>query len=154
MFIIRLKEVINMTVTFFGHRSTPDSVKPLLKKVLRELINQDGAKMFYIGNEGSFDRMAYDVLKELKEEYPFIDYKVVLAYLERRKKDIKKFSPWETVFPDELTKTPPRFAIAKRNRIILRLADTAVVYVEGPGGAADFKRLAEACGKRVINLAP
>ena len=118
-----------MTVTFFGHRSTPDSVKPLLKKVLRELINQDGAKMFYIGNEGSFDRMSYDVLKELKEEYPFIDYKVVLAYLERRKKDIKKFSPWETVFPDELTKTPPRFAIAKRNRIMLRLADTAVVYV-------------------------
>ena len=113
-------------------------MKPLLKKVLRELINQDGAKMFYIGNEGSFDRMAYDVLKELKEEYPFIDYKVVLAYLERRKKDIKKFSPWETVFPDELTKTPPRFAIAKRNRIILRLADTAVVYVEGPGGAADY----------------
>ena len=146
MFIIRLKEAINMTVTFFGHRNTPDSVKPLLKKVLRELINQDGAKMFYIGNEGSFDRMAYDVLKELKEE--------VLAYLERRKKDIKKFSPWETVFPDELTKTPPRFAIAKRNRIMLRLADTAVVYVEGPGGAADFKRLAEACGKRVINLAP
>ena len=79
---------------------------------------------------------------------------MVLAYLERRKKDIKKFSPWETVFPDELTKTPPRFAIAKRNRIMLRLADTAVVYVEGPGGAADFKRLAEACGKRVINLAP
>ena len=110
-----------MTVTFFGHRSTPDSVKPLLKKVLRELINQDGAKMFYIGNEGRFDRMAYDVLKELKEEYPFIDYKVVLAYLERRKKDIKKFSPWETVFPDELTKTPPRFAIAKRNRIMLGL---------------------------------
>ena len=52
-----------MTVTFFGHRNTPDSVKPLLKKVLRELINQDGAKMFYIGNEGSFDRMSYDVLK-------------------------------------------------------------------------------------------
>lgn len=113
MFIIRLKEAINMTVTFFGHRNTPDSVKPLLKKVLRELINQDGAKMFYIGNEGSFDRMAYDVLKELKEEYPFIDYKVVLAYLERRKKDIKKFSPWETVFPDELTKNSAALRYSK-----------------------------------------
>lgn len=88
-----------MTVTFFGHRNTPDSVKPLLKKVLRELINQDGAKMFYIGNEGSFDRMAYDVLKELKEEYPFIDYKVVLAYLERRKKDIKNSAHGKRFFP-------------------------------------------------------
>ena len=88
-----------MTVTFFGHRSTPDCVKPLLKKVLRELINKDGAKMFYIGNEGSFDRMSYDVLKELKEEYPFIDYKVVLAYLENRKKDIKNSAHGKRSFP-------------------------------------------------------
>ena len=40
-----------MTVTFFGHRSTPDSVKPLLKKVLRELINQDEANRQY--NQGT-----------------------------------------------------------------------------------------------------
>mgnify|MGYP000514572695 CR=1 FL=1 len=81
-----------MTVTFFGHRRTPDSVKPLLKETLRELIEKDRADMFYVGNEGSFDWMVYDTLKELKTEYPFISYKVVLAYLEKRKKDIKNFS--------------------------------------------------------------
>lgn len=35
-----------MTVTFFGHRRTPDSVKPLLKETLRELIEKDRADMF------------------------------------------------------------------------------------------------------------
>ena len=96
--------------------------------------------------------MVYDTLKELKTEYPFISYKVVLAYLEKRKKDIKNFSPSETIFPEELIKTPLRFAIVKRNNIMLRYADTVVTYVEGSGGAADFKRLAEDRGKRVINL--
>ena len=81
-----------MTVTFFGHRRTPDSIIPLLKETLRELIEKDVADMFYVGNEGSFDWMVYDTLKDLKTEYPFISYKVVLAYLEKRKKDIKNFS--------------------------------------------------------------
>ena len=66
-----------MTVTFFGHRRTPDSVKPLLKETLRELIEKDRADMFYVGNEGSFDWMVYDTLKELKTEYPFISYKIL-----------------------------------------------------------------------------
>ena len=48
-----------MTVTFFGHRRTPDSVKPLLKETLRELIEKDRADMFYVGNEGSLDGIRY-----------------------------------------------------------------------------------------------
>ena len=53
-----------MTVTFFGHRNTPAYVKPLLKKVLTELIENHGADMFYVGNEGNFDGMV--VLKSCK----------------------------------------------------------------------------------------
>lgn len=142
-----------MTVTFFGHKDTPSSVAPELKNVLTALIEKEGATLFYVGNEGNFDRTVYDTLKELKEKYPFIEYKVVLAYLTKRKKDIKNFSFSETIYPEKLAETPLRFAISKRNSIMLNLADTVVTYVRGPGGgAADFKRLAESKGKRVINL--
>lgn len=142
-----------MTVTFFGHRDTPSSVAPELKNVLTALIEKEGATLFYVGNEGNFDRTVYDTLKELKEKYPFIEYKVVLAYLTKRKKDIKNFSFSEMIYPEKLAETPLRFAISKRNSIMLNLADTVVTYVRGPGGgAADFKRLAESKGKRVINL--
>ncbi len=142
-----------MTVTFFGHRDTPSSIAPELKKVLTKLIEKNGATVFYVGNEGNFDWMVYDTLKELKSKYPFIEYKVVLAYLTKRKKDIKNFSPSETVYPEKLTETPLRFAISKRNHIMLGLADAVVTYVRGPGGgAADFKRLAENKNKIVINL--
>lgn len=142
-----------MTVTFFGHRDTPSSIAPKLKKVLTKLIEKNGATVFYVGNEGNFDWMVYDTLKELKSKYPFIEYKVVLAYLTKRKKDIKNFSPSETVYPEKLTETPLRFAISKRNHIMLGLADAVVTYVRGPGGgSADFKRLAEDKNKIVINL--
>lgn len=142
-----------MTVTFFGHRDTPSSIAPELKKVLTKLIEKNGATVFYVGNEGNFDWMVYDTLKELKSKYPFIEYKVVLAYLTKRKKDIKNFSPSETVYPEKLTETPLRFAISKRNHIMLGLADAVVTYVRGPGGgAADFKRLVEDKNKIVINL--
>ena len=42
-----------MTVTFFGHRNTPDSVQPILKKTLIQLIVNEDADTFYVGNRGA-----------------------------------------------------------------------------------------------------
>ena len=112
-----------MTVTFFGHRNTPDSVQPILKKTLIQLIVNEDADTFYVGNEGSYDRMVYGTLKELRKIYPFIEYKVVLAYLTKRKSDYYTVEPADTLFPDELLKTPLKFAVSKRKEIMLKLAD-------------------------------
>ena len=106
-----------MTVTFFGHRNTPDSIQPSLKKTLIQLIEKEGADTFYVGNEGDFDCIVYNTLKELKAIYPFIQFKVMLAYLTKRKSDFYTPEPDNTVFPDELLKTPLKFAISKRNNI-------------------------------------
>ncbi|HCD81098.1 MAG TPA: hypothetical protein DEQ65_01930 [Ruminococcaceae bacterium] len=141
-----------MTVTFFGHRNTPDSIQPSLKKALIQLIEQEGADTFYVGNEGNFDCMAYKTLKELKTIYPFIEFKVMLAYLTKRKSDFYTPETEDTVFPDGLLKTPLKFAISKRNNIMLKLADTVVMYACAAGSTLNLKALAEDRGKRVINL--
>ena len=141
-----------MTVTFFGHRNTPDSVQPILKKTLIQLIVNEDADTFYVGNEGSFDRMVYGTLKELRKIYPFIEYKVVLAYLTKRKSDYYTVEPADTLFPDELLKTPLKFAVSKRNEIMLKLADTVVMYACTAGSTLNLKALAEDRGKRVIKL--
>ena len=141
-----------MTVTFFGHRNTPDSVQPILKKTLIQLIVNEDADTFYVGNEGSFDRMVYGTLKELRKIYPFIEYKVVLAYLTKRKSDDYTVEPADTLFPDELLKTPLKFAVSKRNEIMLKLADTVVMYACMPGNTWNLKAAAEDKGKRIINL--
>ena len=141
-----------MTVTFFGRRNTPDSVQPILKKTLIQLIVNEDADTFYVGNEGSFDRMVYGTLKELRKIYPFIEYKVVLAYLTKRKSDYYTVEPADTLFPDELLKTPLKFAVSKRNEIMLKLADTVVMYACMSGNTWNLKAAAEDKGKRIINL--
>ena len=77
-----------MTCTFFEHHDTPSTIKPLLRQVIIELIEQRGVTRFYVGNQGNFDAMAHSLLAELIQTYQ-IHYNVVLTYLPK-----KKIHPW------------------------------------------------------------
>lgn len=141
------------TVCFFGHRNTPQDIIPVLHGVLIDLIENQGADTFYVGNQGGFDSMVYSELKKLAEIYPHITYSVVLAYMPEKKRDYEFVDYEHTLYPDGLESVPPRFAIDKRNRIMLDRSDIAVTYVRTSfGGAAKFKELAEKKKKQVINL--
>ena len=59
-----------MVCTFFGHRDAPTEIRDKLQAVLVDLIENHDADTFYIGNNGSFDAMARNVLIELKPIYP------------------------------------------------------------------------------------
>lgn len=139
--------------TFFGHRDCPAAVKPKLRTVVAELIEQYGVERFYVGRQGTFDAMARSVLRELAEEYPGISYAVVLERLPGpRDEAVWDFS--DTIFPEGLETVPPRFAISRRNEWMLRQADFVVTYITRPwGGAAQFADKARRQGKAVLNLA-
>lgn len=114
--------------TFFGHRDCPSSVRPKLRAVVVELIEQHGVDWFYAGRQGVFDTMARSVLRELAKVYPHISYAVVLERLPGpRDKAIWDFS--DTIFPEGLETVPPRFAISRRNEWMLRQADFVVTYI-------------------------
>ena len=74
-------DIVYGTCTLFGHRECPDSIKPQLKEILIDLITNHNVDMFYVGNQGRFDSIVRGVLRELKVEYPQINYAVVLAYM-------------------------------------------------------------------------
>ena len=135
--------------TFFGHRDCPDSLKPRLLRVLRELILQQGVDVFYVGNQGQFDAQARSVLRELEKEFPHIRYAVVLAYLPgSRDEDCS-----DTMFPEGLETVHPRYAIARRNEWMLRHSDYVVTWITHPwGGAARYAEVARRKGKQVIPL--
>lgn len=106
--------------------------------------------MFYVGNQGAFDRMVRAVLQELVQEYPHVCYAVVLAYLPQTRND-EDFS--DTMFPEGIEIVPKRFAISHRNRWMLQQADYVVSYVTRDwGGAAQFVRKAEKDKKQIISL--
>ena len=139
--------------TFFGHRDTPSSILPQLRETLTALIEQHGVDTFYVGNQGAFDRMVRDELRRLTGIYPHIRYAVMLAYMptQRQEADIDDYT--DTVYPEGLETVPRRFAIDKRNRLMIDRADIVVTYVCRVGGAAKFREIAEKKGKCVIDLA-
>ena len=139
--------------TFFGHSHTPESIRPILRETLTDLIENQDVDTFYVGNQGNFDYMVKNELKRLAEIYPNIKYFVVLAYMpgKRDELDITDYS--DTIYPTGLESVPRKFAIDKRNRIMIDWADIVVTYVYHiSGGAAKFKEIAEKKGKRVVNL--
>ncbi len=144
---------MSKTCAFFGNRHVSDETKQILHRTLVNLIESGEVKKFLVGNQGGFDCMVRQELRELKQLYQDIDYTVVLAYMPGKKDDYAYDDFSDTVFPDELTHVPPRFAIDKRNRLLIERSDIIITYVRYSfGGAAKFKDIAIKKGKRVIEI--
>ncbi len=147
---------------FFGHkdiREPKDSCcKKTLKELLRKLILEEQAEIFYVGNEGDFDRAVQQTLQELCREFSHIQFWVVLAYMPIKTRANRKVPlglKENTLFPEELAKAHPKFAISHRNRWMLKQSDIVITYVNHISPAArNWQSAAVRMGKRVYNIAP
>ena len=137
--------------TFFGHRECPDSIKPKLRPVMIDLINNHDVDMFYVGNQGQFDAIVRGVLRELKKEYPQINYAVVLAYMPGKRTEYDDYS--DTMLPEGIESVHPRYAISWRNNWMLQQSDYVVTYITHSwGGAVQYADKARRQKKIVINI--
>ena len=107
--------------------------------------------MFYVGHQGQFDAFVRSTLRELKQEYPKINYAVVLAYMPGKKTAYESYS--DTMLPEWIESVHPRYAISWRNNWMLRQSDYVVTYVTHSwGGAYRFSEKARKQKKNVINI--
>ena len=137
--------------TFFGHRDCPETIKPRLREVLIDLITNHNVDMFYVGNQGRFDAIVRSVLRELKKEYPQINYAVVLAYMPGKLTEYDDYS--DTMLPEGIESVHPRYAISWRNNWMLRQSDYVVTYITHSwGGAYQFSRKAKSLEKIIVNI--
>ena len=137
--------------TFFGHRECPDSVKVKLRAVLIDLITNYNVDMFYVGNQGRFDAIVRGVLRELKKEYPQINYAVVLAYIPRKQTEYDDYS--DTMLPEGIESVHPRYAISWRNNWMIQQSNYVVTYITHSwGGAAQYAQKARKKLKIVIDV--
>ena len=137
--------------TFFGHRECPDSIKAQLGEVLIDLITNHHVDMFYVGNQGRFDTIVRSVLRELKKEYPQINYAVVLAYMPGKKTEYDDYS--DTMLPEGIESVHPHYGISWRNNWMLQRADYVVTYITHSwGGAVQYAKKAKAQKKVVFEL--
>lgn len=140
------------TCSFFGHHDSPESIKPILRQTLIDLIENNNVSRFLVGHHGSFDRMALSVLREIAKTQQ-ISYGVVLSFLPNEKNRIRIDCWEETLIPRGLEKVPPKYGIIFRNKWMVNEADIVIGYMEHPfGGAAKFLMHAEKMGKKIIYL--
>lgn len=139
--------------TFFGHRDCPSSIKPKLREVLIDLIENHTVDMFYVGQQGAFDGIVRSVLTELVSVYPHICYAVVLERLPPKRDEFDTRDYSDTMLPEGIETVHPRFAISWRNKWMLKQSDYVVTYITHSwGGAAQFATIADNQGKNVIAL--
>ena len=132
--------------TFFGHGDSPDSLFPILKEKILNLLIHHQVTVFYVGTHGNFDIMAYRAAKELQVEYPVIRVYRVLAYMP--KEEIA-----DSILPEGIELVHPKYAISWRNKWMLDHADYVIAYTtHNYGGAAKDVKQAEKESKLVFYL--
>ena len=137
--------------TFFGHGDCPDTIKPRLREVLSDLIENHNVDTFYIGNQGRFDVIVRGVLQDLQHEYPQINYAVVLAYMPGKQTEYDDYS--DTMLPEGIESVHPRYAISWRNNWMLKQSDYVVTYITRSwGGAYQYSQKAKRQHSSVINI--
>ena len=131
------------TCTFLGHRDTKEEIEEKLSREIERLIVEEKVNLFYVGNQGNFDKMVIRLLEEYKLEFSHIEDFVVTAYPRLKKKELSKHH----IYPLSVRGIP------ERNLWMIENSDFVVTYVTKMyGGAARFKRLSLRKGKAVIEL--
>ena len=135
--------------TFFGHRDSPSSIRGVLSAEIERLINEKDVNTFYVGTQGNFDRMAYSVLAELRKRYQHIKVYRVLAYMPK----LGDTDTYDTIVPEGIETTYPRYAIIKRNKWMIDHSDYVIAYVTHTfGGAYQAVERAKKKGKITIQI--
>ena len=135
--------------TFFGHRDCPSSIKEKLYEEIEQLNSHHGVDTFYIGTQGSFDRMAYAALVELRHRYSHIKVYRVLAYMPKP----DDTDTADTIVPEGVENAYPRYAIVHRNNWMIDHSDYVIAYVTHTfGGAYQAVERAKKKGKITIQI--
>ena len=145
-----------MIVTFFGHKDAPDTLKPAIKENILLLLDKYPDCMFYVGNNGRFDKMVISVLTEISENVPDLSYAVILAYLPKTNRILSPdYTKIPTIFPNGIESVPKKFAIPFRNDWMVKQTDITVCYITRSSGSssARFVEKIRRKKKEIINLA-
>ena len=130
-----------------------DIEKPLWE-TLERLVEERGARLFYIGGMGEFDELFSWTVRSMKRNCPSLRLVLVMPYLTERLNLDKSFFEAqydEILIPAELDGVHPKAAIGQRNRWIVDHSDIVVAALHRDfGGATAAVRYAKNRGKVVI----
>lgn len=161
----------------FGHRVMLMNVEKPLRETLERLVEERGARLFYIGGMGEFDELFARTVRSMKRTDPRLRLVLVMPYLTRRlaigsaldgARDGGQIAratqdrigkTWyeehydEILIPTELDGVHPKATIGLRNRWMVNRSDIVIAALHRDfGGAAEAVRYAEKRGKEVVRI--
>ena len=120
-----------MKVCFIGHRTIQktDELIQRMRETVKELIRK-GVKIFLFGSVGAFNDLSWQIVSELKKEYPFIQRVYVRATYSHIEKFYEEYllQSYEiTYFPPQIEKAG-RCAYVERNRVMIDESAYCIFY--------------------------
>ena len=148
-----------MMISFVGHAFVANrrEVKEKVKKQLRRVLSRSERITCYLGGRGDFDELCAEACRDLKREFGGIETVYVTPDIrlgaQLRIKDMERMGLYDASVYPPIEKTPPRFAIIKRNEWMMESADLIIAYVSHEyGGAFRALRFAKRRKKEIVNL--
>jgi len=139
-----------------GHRSVPDSIRPLLCDAIEEHISTYDVEEFYVGRYGQFDRMAAQALSDAKARFPHIRLYLLTPYHPSERSISLPAGFNGSHYPFERA-VPQRVAIVAANRAMVDYCDFLIIFARHPGNARDILHYAikrtNKVSLRILNLA-
>jgi len=148
------------TLSFFGHSTIEitDTLKKDLRNLIRQKITQENYGVFLFGGFGKFDELAWEIVSELKKEYPHIKRIFVLT----EEKHLKKYKrpkylkdeDYEEFIYLQLQYNGFRTRIYYRNIEMINISDFVIFYVNNTlnSGAYKIYKYAKLKKKQFCNL--
>ena len=120
-----------MRVCFIGHREIEKTEKliTLLKETIITLIKK-GATTFLFGSMSAFDDFAWEIVTNLKKQYPFIKRVYVRATYPHINKSYEKYLLGlyeETYFPQQIEKAG-KYSYVERNCEMIEKSTYCIFY--------------------------
>lgn len=116
---------------FIGHRNieVTDTLKRRVKTIILDLINK-GVDIFYFGSRSQFNDLCYEVVSDLKKEYPNIQRVYVRAEYQYVNRDYTNYllQYYEDTFYPSQVDGSGKIAYVKRNQLMIDASDYCVFY--------------------------
>lgn len=120
-----------------------------LEEQLRTLIEQENVSAFVFGYFGSFEHRLLRVVQSLQEDYPLLDYTVMLTGRKREYPAIPEIDNLHAFYPQGIWLLPKRLGQSGKYRYLASAADAAAVFGDGTADVST-KRLCQATRKKKL----
>lgn len=125
-----------MICALIGDQTIRNLNEERLELRLRTLIEQEHVSAFVLGYFGPFEQLALRVIRRLQQDYPLLDYTVILCGLRKERPAEPELDYLHTLYPQGCWRWPGRIGLT-RKLCYLASASDMIAYCDSLSRKSD-----------------